>query len=407
MTLLLALMMGCQTEPVDTSPPGAWTPSELSTLERMRLPTEWPEDPTNPHAVRDEVQALGGILFFDPSLSANHRVSCGTCHKPEHHFTDGQVLAEGVGTGTRHTPTIVGSQQGPWFFWDGRADSLWSQALGPLENPKEMGGDRVSAVRYMTETHREWFEKAWGPAPDLTDRERFPERARPAATGELAWMAREWDRMDPNDQELVNDLFVKLGKSLAAYELSLTPNEAPFDQYVDAVLAGDPAGGGYLTDEQVLGLDVFMGKGQCALCHSGPLFTDRAFHNNGVPENRPGYDPGRRSGAPVVLGNPFNCNGPYSDQERCDELDYLDPSFDDFQAAFKTPTLRYVSETAPYFHNGSHESLEDVVRFYSELPGDPPAGHRELTLKPLDLSDEEVDAVVAFLHSLTGDVVTP
>ena len=407
MTLWLLLALGCSPEPVDTSPPGLWSDAELATLRGMRLPDTWADDPSNPSASRESVKALGGILFFDPSMSANSAVSCGSCHKPEHHFTDGLPLAQGIGTAQRHTPTIVGSQQGPWFFWDGRADSLWSQALGPLENPAEMGGDRMSIVRYATETHSHWFEAAWGPAPDLSDRDRFPEHARPAATGEHAWMAREWDRMAPEDQQLVDELFSKVGKSLAAYELGLQPTEAPFDRYVDAVVAGDPAGGGELTEQQVHGLDLFIGKGQCTLCHSGPLFSDRAFHNNGVPETRPGYDPGRRSGAPMVLGSPFNCRGPFSEQERCDELDYLDPSFDDFQAAFKTPTLRYVSETAPYFHNGSHATLEDVVAFYSELPGNPPVGHRELTLKPLNLTDEETDAIVAFLESLTGDPVTP
>ncbi|MFT6142923.1 MAG: cytochrome c peroxidase [Myxococcota bacterium] len=351
--------------------------------------------------------SLGSILFFDPGLSSNGAVSCATCHKPEHNFADLTPLSRGLGETLRHTPSIVGSQQGPWFYWDGRADSLWSQALSPMEHPNEMAGDRVSIVRYVASHHAERYEKAYGDVPDLSDQTRFPEHARPAATGEQAWMARAWDTMAPIDQAFINVEFARLGKAVGAYESTLMPTEAPFDQYVDSVVAGDASGGGYLTDEQVVGLDVFLGKGQCTLCHNGPLFSDRAFHNNGIPENRPGYDPGRRSGAPLVLGNPFNCRGDFSEQDGCAELDYLDPSFDDFQAAFKTPSLRYVDQTAPYFHNGSHETLDDVIGFYDALPGSPLVGHRELTLKPLDLTAGERAGVVAFLSSLTGAPVQP
>ncbi len=403
----LVLITGCASELVDTSPPGEWTASERSKLQRLRLPEAWPADLSNPRGTEDALIGLGGILFFDPGLSSNDQVSCGTCHKPEHNFSDVTPLSRGLGETNRHTPSIVGSQQGPWFYWDGRADSLWSQALSPMEHPAEMAGDRVSIVRYVATHHAESLERAYGEVPDVTDLTRFPERARPAATGDQAWMARAWDTMSPADQLIINTEFAKLGKAIAAYESTLMPTEAPFDRYVDAVLSGDSTGGGHLTDEQVLGLDVFLGKGQCTLCHNGPLFTDRAFHNNGVAESRPGYDPGRRSGAPIVLGSPFNCRGVFSEQEQCDELDYLDPSFDDFQSAFKTPSLRYVDQTAPYFHNGSHETLDDVVAFYDTLPGSPAVGHRELTLKPLGLTATERSGVVAFLSSLTGEPVQP
>lgn len=404
---ILALVAGCGGEPEDTSAPGDWSEAERAQLARLRLPDTWPGDPTNPRAGDEAMRTLGAILFFDAALSSNKQVSCGTCHKPERHFADGLPIAEGVGTGPRHTPTIVGSQQGPWYFWDGRADSLWSQALGPMEHPQEMRGDRVSIARYTVENHSSWYERAFGEAPDLSDRSRFPERARPHATGELAPLSRSWEAMSEADRVLVDGVFANVGKALAAYELTLMPLEAPFDRYVDAVLAGDATGAGELTDEQVLGLDLFLNQGSCVLCHNGPLLSDRAFHNNGVPESGTGYDPGRRRGAPLVLGNPFNCKGVHSEMAVCDELDYLDPSFDDFQAAFKTPTLRYVDQTAPYFHNGSHATLEDVVDFYDRLPGKPVVGHRELTLRPLGFNKTQQDAIVAFLSSLTGEPVQP
>ena len=403
----LAGLSACAGEPVDTSPPGSWSEQELRTLQQLRLVGELPADPTNRFDGDPAAIKLGRALYFDVKLSSNGRVNCATCHRPDMHYADGEVLSETLGTAKRHTPTIVGSQQGPWFFWDGRVDSLWAQALGPIENPIEMGSNRMEVARYVTTERTELYREAFGEPPDLSDLDRFPARARPGATGEQAPLARAWEAMDEADQHVVNGVFANLGKAIGAFEGTLLPQEAPFDRYVDAVVAGDPTGAGELSEEQVRGLELFIGDAGCILCHNGPMFTDRAFHNNGVPEVGPGYDPGRRSGAPMVLGGEFNCRSPYSDAEQCDELDYLDPSFDDFQLAFKTPTLRYVDQTAPYFHNGSKPTLDDVVAFYNTLEDEPPAGHRELTLKPLDLSESDQAALVAFMRSLTGAEVSP
>lgn len=404
--VLLALC-ACQSEPVDTSPPGAWTEAELRLLGRLRLVDELPADPSNRYVGDPAAITFGRALFFDLGLSGTGGVNCASCHRPDQHFADRQVLSNTLGPATRHTPSIVGSQQGPWFFWDGRADSLWAQALGPIENPIEMGGNRMEVARYVTVEKADLYRSAFGEPPDLTDASRFPDKARPHATGDAAPHARAWEAMQPEDRALVDGVFANIGKAIGAYEATLLPHDAPFDHYVDAVLAGDPTGGGHLSEEQVLGLDLFIGKAGCVLCHNGPMFTDRAFHNNGVIESRPGYDPGRRSGAPMVLGSEFNCRGAHSDAERCDELDYLDPSFDDFLAAFKTPSLRYVDQTPPYFHNGSRATLEDVIDFYSDLDDPPPVGHRELTLKTLELDQAERAALIAFMHSLTGEPVSP
>jgi cytochrome c peroxidase len=380
--------------------PRDWTDAERSALARLRLDPTVPTDPTNRWFDDASARALGSILFFDPGYSGNGTVSCATCHRPEKHFADGQPFATGLGRTARHTPTVVGSQWGPWFFWDGRADSLWAQALGPMEADVEMGGDRMSIARYVTETHREWWEPAYGPAPDWSDRSRFPERARPGD----GWMGGAWTAMSEADRAVVDDVFAKIGKAVAAYERTLVPKDSPVDHYVDAVLAGDPTGGGHLDEAEVRGLRTFVGRGLCMNCHDGPLLSDRAFHNTGVPGT---LDRGRALGAADVLASPFSCRGPHSDTTSCDELTYLDPMFPDFEAAFKTPTLRYVAETAPYFHDGSAETLADVVAFYSTLPGRPPAGHRELTLVPVYLDEGQQADLVAFLEALSGPTVTP
>lgn len=392
---LLGLLVGCA-GPVEAPPsPEGFTDAQLTQLAGMRLDITSRPDPTNRYADHPVAARLGQALFFDGGLSPAG-ISCATCHAPDKHFADGRALAQGVGVATRHTPTIVGSQWGQWFFWDGRADSLWSQALGPIENPVEMGSDRVHVVRHVLGRYPELYEATFGPPPAL---EGLPARGRPApGDPELhaAWMA-----LDPATRDSVDSVFANIGKAIAAYERALVPQDAPFDRYVDALVAGDPGGGGHLDASQVRGLQLFVGKADCVSCHNGPMLTDRAFHNLGVPEVK-GYDQGRTRGAMLVQASAFNCDGPHSDADDCPELRYLNPTFPDFQSAFKTPTLRYVLQTAPYMHHGGLATIADVLEFYSELENPPPSGHRELTLKPLHLTPAERAALVAFLASLTG-----
>lgn len=363
--------------------------------------TDLGEDPSNPYDGDGEVVALGRALFFDVGLSANGRVSCATCHPPDRGTVDGLERSSGVGTSARHTPAIVGCQQGPWFGWDGRADSLWAQALGPFEGADELGSDRLAVVRGATTRHRDAWVDAYGEPPDLSDVLRFPAHARPRRRASDRPLQAAWDAMTPEDRDVVDAAFVRVGQAIAAYEWTLQPTDARFDRYVDAVLAGDPSGGGHLADREVRGFDVFVGAG-CRDCHSGPFFTDRGFHNLGVPEPERGFDPGRRSGAEAVLQSPFRCGGAHAPSRSCAELEYLDPGFPDFVAAFKTPTLRNVARTAPYFHTGAAPTLEDVVDFYDDLDDPPPAGHRELILEPLGLSDADAADLIAFLGTLDG-----
>lgn len=391
--VLPLLLSACGTEERRVEP---LDPAVLAQhLERLRLDSRLPPDPTNRYADDDAAARLGQALFFDPGLSPVG-ISCATCHDPAKHFADGKTVAVGAGTGNRNTPTVVGSQQGPWFFWDGRADSLWAQALGPIENPLEMAGDRVHAVRRVADAHAELYEAVFGPLPSL---EGLPERARPALDD--TELDQRWASLDEPTQHLVNQVFVNMGKAIGAYERKLLPQEAPFDRYADAVLAGDPTGGGHLTEAQVRGFELFVGRTNCVSCHNGPMFTDRAFHNLGLPEAK-GYELGRTRGAMLVRASPFNCEGPWSDAEDCPELRYLNPTFPDFQSAFKTPTLRDITQTAPYMHHGALETLDDVLEFYSELPTEPAIGHRELTLRPLRLTRQERADLTAFLESLTG-----
>lgn len=397
LSLLLLVACGTPAEPDVEPEPGVWTADELATLASLRLDVTPRPDPTNRVADAPDAARLGQALFFDASLSPSGTVSCATCHEPGLAFTDGKPLSEGVGQTARNAPTVIGSQYGPWLFWDGRADSLWSQASGPVESAVEMGSDRTFVARRVLEAHGEAYETVFGAAPELAD---LPDHARPDADAAHPH-AVAWAALDEGERERVMRVYTNALKAIAAYERTLTPTDAPFDHYVDALLAGDATGGDHLDASAIRGLSLFLRRGQCTACHNGPMFTDRAFHNLGLPFEGP-YDAGRSVGAAQVLEGELNCRSAWSDAEDCPELTYLDPTFPDFQQAFKTPTLRNVALTAPYMHHGQVSDLRAVLAFYSELPGDAASNHRELTLQPLALTEQEKDDVIAFLLSLTG-----
>jgi len=400
-SLVLLALGACTGAPAEPEPePGVWTPQELRQLASLRLDATPRPAPTNRWADDPQAARLGQALFFDDWLGQT-KVGCVQCHEPRLGFADGKVRSVGMDQTARHAPAIPGSQYGPWLFWDGRADSLWSQAAGPIEHPDEMGSSRTAVAQRVATHHRQAYAQVFGEPPDLSDRERFNMWARPTAEPGSA-AARHWEQMTPEDREAVMQVFVNSLKAIAAYERLLVPTESDFDRYVDAVTAGDPTGGGHLSPAQVRGLSLFLREGNCTACHSGPMLTDRAFHNLGLPLAG-SYDAGRTVGAAQVLESEFSCRSRWSDATDCPELDYLDPSFPDFQQAFKTPTLRNVARTAPYMHHGALADLDAVLTFYSELPGDPAANHRELTLQPLNLTPAQKSDLIAFLNALTGD----
>jgi len=389
---------GSAPEAAPLAPAGGVAHPPLRAIQSLRNQREPIVDPSNAYSGRQDAAALGRQLFYDPKLSPSGQFACSTCHKPELHFTDGLPLGVAAGTTGRHVPGIEGSQQGPWFFWDGRVDSLWAQAMGPIESPDEMASDRVFVARYVTEAYGASWAALFGEIPPAP--EGLPLRGFPGGEGELG---AAWEAMSPEQQAWVNARFVETVKAIAAFEATLVPGDASFDAYVDARVAGDATGGGHLTDAQVRGLSLFVGRANCVSCHLGPYFTDQAFHNLGLEEPR-AFDMGRTAGANLVLKSPVNCRSEASDAPMCEELRFLNPSFDDFQGAFKTPTLRNVAETAPYMHNGLFASLDEVLDFYNTLPTEPIMGHRELTLQPLGLDPEARADLMAFLASLTGPV---
>ncbi|MCC7355436.1 MAG: cytochrome-c peroxidase [Anaerolineae bacterium] len=387
--------------------PLRWSQAEMDMLRSLWIGSlpPLPADSSNAVAGDPRAVALGHKLFFDTRFSASGQVSCATCHQPERTFVDGLPLAKGIGTMNRKTMTIIGTAYSPWLFWDGRKDSQWAQALGPLENPIEHGGTRTQYAHLIAGHYRTEYEALFGPLPDLSDRARFPATAGPVADP-AARVA--WEKMAPEDREAVTRIYANVGKAIAAYERQIIPGPSRFDTYAQALLAGETkTTQNTLTPDEVAGLRLFIGKAECTHCHNGPLFTNNAFHNTGVPAaaGLP-EDSGRADGARQVLVDEFNCLSRYSDAEpeECTELRFVKTGEAALAGAFKPPTLRNVAESAPYMHAGQFATLRQVLAHYNRAaPG--PVGKTELF--PLGLSGKELAQLEAFLKTLSGPLTAP
>jgi cytochrome c peroxidase len=384
-----------------------WTNSELALIQSLSL-NSLPAPPLDPgNHVADHIKAaeLGHRLFFDTRLSANGQVSCASCHIPEHHFTDRRPRGIAIGLTERNTMPLAGVAYSPWFFWDGRKDSLWSQALAPFEDPREHGLERLGLLRLFAADagYQELYTTLFGDFPDLSDLNRFPFRASPLGSDadQAAWHA-----MHPQDRHTVSQAFANIGKALAAYQRLLVPGPTPFDHYASALQnQGATSAGAWMSSAQVAGLKLFLNKAQCVNCHNGPLFTNNSFHNTAVLSAL-GTLPaaGRSAGIRLAESDEFNCLGLFSDAsaQQCHELRFSRRG-DEMIGAQRTASLRNLSRTAPYMHAGQLDSLDAVIEHYNKAAV-AVIGHNEA--KPLKLRAIEKRQLRAFLESLEGPLAT-
>lgn len=396
--------------PAEQADPDQYSTSELAAIYRHSPLGNLLAGGTDSVADSAPAAALGQMLFFDAGLSANGKVSCASCHQPAHAFTDGRALATGLAVGTRNTPTLLDAALGHWFFLDGRTDSLWSQALQPLENEREFGGDRLAIAHHVAADPvlRAAYRQVFGTLPPLDEEARFPARARPEADAAGA-LARAWQAMAPSDRTAINRLFSNLGKAIEAYERKLVSGDAPFDTYVAGLRSGDAAKERAISVAAKRGLRLFVGAANCELCHAGPTFSDGQFHNLGLPL-LPGEAPdrGRADGIAKVRADVFNAAGPFGDMpaaEAKQQLEFL-PAPQSQLGAFKTPTLRNVALTGPYMHDGRFATLAQVMQFYAQGAAASRGrlvGEREATanLVPPLTAAQQAD-LIAFLDTLTG-----
>ena len=375
----------------------SWTEDQIRELSDMSLSgLVLPSDPTNRVADDPAAADFGRRLFFDERFSSNGLVSCATCHDPRQGFQDGQPLGTGVGQTGRRTMPIAGAAYSPFLFWDGRKDSLWSQALGPLESPVEHGGTRAQYAHVIARHYQAEYTRIFGPLPDLTD---IPPVAGPVQDP----VARQaWNNLSEDQRVAVTGVFVNIGKAIAAFERQIGPGRTRFDDFVDSLAATGLAPRAVLSADEIAGVKLFIGKANCTQCHNGPLLTNFDFHNTGVPP-RPASSPdaGRLAGVRVVLDDEFNCRSRWSDAspEQCNEIEYLVTNSPALNGAFKVPSLRDVANRAPYMHAGQLARLPEVLAHYNQAPR---AVVGESELVPLGLTETELRQVMAFLESLTG-----
>ncbi len=353
---------------------------DFSADERRRIARHgpWPtreagRDPGNALSGNARAIALGRSLFSDPALSASGRLSCASCHLPSLDFTDGRARAVAEHPLDRHTPTLWNSGLQRWWGWDGATDSLWSQALRPLLDAREMAIDVATLSRRLAASRqrvREW-RQVFGQAPRVDD---------------------------------VSTL-VQTGKALGAYLASLRSPRTAFDQFRDALLRGDRATASRYPLAAQRGLRLFVGAGRCHLCHAGALFSNGEFADIGLPFfSRPGVvDSGRHGGILALRRSSYHLATAWNDDRS--GLDVVKTRHLDLQhrhfGEFKVPSLRQVSRTAPYMHDGQLATLDDVVRHYDRIDPDRLHGDGQRILQPLALSDQDRTDLVAFLDSLS------
>jgi cytochrome c peroxidase len=322
--------------------------------------------PRNDPPTHEKV-ALGQRLFFDARLSADGTIACSTCHDPARAFTDGKSVSAGIGgrVGERNSPTILNALYNATQFWDGRVTTLEQQAALPIVNSVEMGQPNldaaVSRVAAIPE-YRQAFQKAFGSAPD-----------------------------GPT-----------LVRAIAAYERTQVAFDSPFDHYIAGERnAIDPAARH--------GWELFNGQARCNKCHAlsdkkrdATNFTDNDFHNIGVLIVRHNVVALAKQARQLLASGDAAAIDRAAIQTDLSALGrFLVTKQDSHIAAFKTPNLRNLLVTGPYFHDGSHETLWDVMDHYNKGAGlnNP---YLDEDIMPLALSERDIDDLIEFMASLTS-----
>ncbi len=348
--------------------PEAGSLGQPKSLDQVGLPAELtrqaipPDNPQTPEKI-----ALGEKLFFDGRLSVDGTVACSTCHDPARAFTDGLPTSIGVkgGVGQRNAPTVLNALYNKTQFWDGRAQTLEEQAALPITNPIEMGQpsmDAAVAAIAAIEEYRQAFQQVFDRAPNGTD----------------------------------------LVRAIASYERTQVSFDSPFDHFI----AGDKSA---IDASAQRGWDLFNTKARCNKCHAlsedrrdVTNFTDHQFHNIGIGILRHNVVALARQAEQLVksgrteaidraaIATSFSALGRFLISKQ--EAD---------TAAFKTPNIRNISVTGPYFHDGSQETLWDVIDHYNKGDGlqNP---YLDQDIQPLSLTEPEIDDLVAFMASLTS-----
>lgn len=407
----------------------------IATLAPKTLPPA-PPDATNRFADNPQAAEFGRKLFFDTRFSGRllegdndgspetlgkkgetGRVACAGCHVPEAGFLDsrtrGGSISLAAGWGRRHAPSLNDVGQTRLVMWDGRRDSLHSQVFEAIESHVEMNSSRLFAAQQLARFHKKEYESIFGRLPDFTDAREYPQipaeetGCRPAGSSPKAVCdgtsrgmpgdRADYDGLSAEKQEAVTRAVANMGKALGSYQRKLTCGPGRFDAWANGKKDA-------LTEPELRGLKLFVGKAKCVDCHSGPFFSDQKFHNVGlVPQTvaiafRDVIDDGAYGGLATALRDPLNSRGKFSDGN---DGRLPDAPGEELKGAYKTPMLRCVTQRRAFMRTGQITDLAAVIDFFNQ--GGAPmrlVGKNELT--PLGLSAGEKADLLQFLKTLDG-----
>ena len=335
-----------------SKPPSQWpSPNIDASVEFKELgllpPIPYPE--AQPH--NQAIYNLGYRLFHDGTLSASGQIACASCHDPDLGWADGRRVSFGHNrqAGMRNAPTIENAGFLSYLFWDGRATSLEQQALMPIQDPKEMHSSLPELITRLTKNnqYKRWFNESFGSEEITVER---------------------------------------IAKALATFQRKIVSRRSNFDYFLLSQQQTDPkikaVYNQRMSDKAIWGLHLFRTKARCINCHNGPLFTDGKFHNLGLTwYGRKYQDLGRYN----ITNNPSDVG------------------------KFKTPGLRGVMNTKPWMHNGLFADMTGIINIYNaggvpvkKDPNDPLSPVTSPLLQPLSLTADEIDALIAFLQSITA-----
>ncbi|MGR3617266.1 MAG: cytochrome-c peroxidase [Paracoccaceae bacterium] len=349
------------------------SPAEVSqTLSLGPWPPETVPDKSNRASGNVAAIALGEDLFTDPILSKDGNLACSSCHDPAQGFTVPLSRAVGRELLDRNSPSVVNLAGLRWFGWGGKSDNLWAASLHPIVADQEMAHSAQSLQATLSASrYKPAYEAIFGP-------------------------------IGPKTPEVV---LVNIAKALAAYQEVLVTRPTAFDVFRDALEQQNHAAALSYPEAAQRGLQIFLAKGNCIMCHSGPRFSNNEFHDAGVPYfiDETTVDQGRFGGLNILLSSPYTLVGEWSDDEgkhgawAVRNVRQTHANF----GTFRTPSLRGVAKTAPYMHNGSLPDLTAVVQHYNEIDLERMHADGEAILQPLNLSVAEISSLVAFLESLS------
>ena len=423
---LLAAVAACGTD-TDSGPARA----AFTSLRYDDAPP--PPDVSNRYGDDPAAATLGQKLYFETRLSGQlldpdngmlagslgtkgtpGLVGCTSCHVPMSGFVDtrspGQQISLAAQWTARKAPMLLESGFVSLFNWDGARDSMWRQTIGVMEGNREFNSARLFVAEQVFQFYRGDYEASFGAMPELDDTTRFPTLA-PANAGCIIGSAQdqyichglpgdgaEYDGMAPDDQTAVTRVMVNAAKAIAAYQRQLRCGASRFDAWID----GDDSA---LSDSELRGAALFIGKAQCTTCHSGPNLTDYQFHNAGLAPKHVAQafvddgDNGAGSGLAGLATDPLNVQSEFSDGDD-GRLPTSVPA--SMAGAFRTPSLRCDATHPSFMHTAQLRTVADVVAFFN-AGGDPPGPYPgQSELMPLGLSDDEQADLTAFLSALQG-----